>query len=881
MLRLLTLLVLLGASTPPAPAQADPPDDDPSRYLQALASKDPAVRRRAARAMAKSSARVVAEMQRLHREKGDQYRETERWNILAERLTRLTRDGRRTIAEALWDDETDVVEAITEVIGGLGSWGAEWVPDLVAAWEQEAILVRRGIIWAIAGTGRTTLEARRCIAQALRSKDTIQMTNALVAIYPLGADGLAFLPSALTLVKHADVGLAERSCAVVEKIVADLRRRLTDLQDESRRRGHPANPDGERILTRHIDDAWERAEKPLLDVLAKRRPKIAAWAACALGSFGPRAASTVPNLLAAWERRDPHLQRNVVRALAMIEKLPDSVIPCLLLALCRKDDLDIRQNALWAVQHLGVRAKKLLPLVREQLLEQRRGEIPVNAAHALREMGPAAVAAIPDLWEWRERGGDAELVERAFRNMGAAGRFALSRSNRRDGEEGAATRTAGPGTIPFPVSELAWEGVFAEREGVENSGYSLVNVAWLRAGAELDVTDAVEAWVDAHEGARAIPISALERKDADGERVRLVHVWGVAKGGANLVISLVEKGLLELDMLDTVAADSLLVPAPRYIAFLAAAESAEARAIAAEAGIHGTPQRKQARLHQRAQALMDAHEWEDAAAALKALIALHPRAASLQLSRARCLEELGRDKEALTHYDAALADHGDVNRGPWGSSRLTFGEPLGTPPNLDLPLARARCTERLFGRDAAEKWLLEKAGEGETDPRGPWLLGFSRWRRGQLASAAKPFEDALARAQKRDGIKFDDDTDRLVLDEATRAKEIYEFFDTWAALHHAAIACEAAGRPDDAWLHATRLIGLIRHCARAGHRDQSAPFLPRLVRARIAIGRGHWDIADTELEHARNASKHTDRETWRQWSAAFEKAARDLRNRRP
>lgn len=854
-------------------AQDEVPDADPSLHLEALKDKDAQVRLRAVRAMAKATVQVVEEMQRMHKEQAEAARSTERWNVLSERLTRLTGPGKQIIADALWDTDPDVIEGVTRVIGALGSWGAGWVPDLVEAWEQESILVRRGIMWAIARTGRTTPQTRRCIVQALRTRDDHLAQNALHAVRKLGGDAVDMLPMFVAYVGAKNAGVAENAGWAIEAVIKDIGKRIRYYETTAWEQGDLTAPDALRILKGHEDRAWELVRKPLLDAIATAHPAVASAAACALTSFGPRAVDAVPVLLKAWDRKHPGLRRYVIRALSMVKELPDEVIPYLIVALSSDNPL-MHQDALWAAHFMGPRAIKLLPFVRQKLTDDRRADVPVNAVHAIREMGPLAAKAIPDLLAWRKRSGRTDLVDRALANMGAPGRFALSRlASEQRGR-------IGPGKAieddrkPFPASELSWEGLIAAR-GDEDDGYTIVSLRFLQFQEMVDdVADAIEDWVKDHGGATAIPVSALEARDADGRPLRLVHVWLVGQDGANLTVDLVNRGLLETRMLDTVAPEKLLVSDDEYIAFLTEMEAAERRAIAAERGLYGTDERKHARMYEAAKKLMAEGQWEEAAAELEALLKKYQDAAEIHLERARCMEELGRDEDALSHYDAVLRIRGERE------SFAFWRAPTGPPRHISVELARARCTQRVTGTEAAEKWLRSRSGD-EDDPVGPWLVGQWRVSQRQPKLAEKPFREALSRLMKRDGFQFDEDNDRLVLDEATRKKDAEGLFTLWRYLHDLATACESAGNDEDAWLQATRLISVIRQSARkGGRRHLAAVFQPRIIRARIATRRGHWDVATSELELARDALNNTGGEDWDRWSAEVEAAARELRLRR-
>jgi hypothetical protein len=115
-------------------------------------------------------------------------------------------------------------------------------------------------------------------------------------------------------------------------------------------------------------------------------------AALDLASFGPKAKSAAPVLLAALKRGDDALYRPVARALAGIQADPDTVIPVLIGCLVDGDGHG-RPDVVEALAQYGSRAKAAVPTLVKLLKDRSSKEIVRAVPRALRRIDPTAAAA--------------------------------------------------------------------------------------------------------------------------------------------------------------------------------------------------------------------------------------------------------------------------------------------------------------------------------------------------------------------------------------------------------------------------------------------------------------------------------------------------------
>ena len=123
-------------------------------------------------------------------------------------------------------------------------------------------------------------------------------------------------------------------------------------------------------------------------------PKSAASGGETASRYGAAASgSSVPELLARLEDRDPRQRAAAARALGNLGSAAESAVPNLVR---RLDDPEppIRAGAAWALGQIGPDARSAVPAL---LLAFKDAGIRWRVADALRAIGPSAFAAVPDL----------------------------------------------------------------------------------------------------------------------------------------------------------------------------------------------------------------------------------------------------------------------------------------------------------------------------------------------------------------------------------------------------------------------------------------------------------------------------------------------------
>ncbi|MCI0641758.1 MAG: HEAT repeat domain-containing protein [Gemmataceae bacterium] len=171
------------------------------------------------------------------------------------------------------------------------------------------------------------------------------------------------------------------------------------------------------------------------DGLFDSSARVRAKSADALAQIGPRAQSTVPDLVLALRDKDIKVRRRVAVALGAIRSQPDIAVPALVKALFDEDCIDgqeacVRTAAMRAISHYGPAAKAaqptllkivigeqgerrkaaigtlgqikedlptLIPFLRNILNDPEQEEYRAAAAGAIGAIGSEARAAIPDL----------------------------------------------------------------------------------------------------------------------------------------------------------------------------------------------------------------------------------------------------------------------------------------------------------------------------------------------------------------------------------------------------------------------------------------------------------------------------------------------------
>jgi len=102
----------------------------------------------------------------------------------------------------------------------------------------------------------------------------------------------------------------------------------------------------------------------------------------------------------------------------------------------------------------------------------------------------------------------------------------------------------------FPVSELRFQGFFAQRDG-DKTTYCLLGNGFLRTITSNEEDSTISEWLRMHPKAQAVPVSIIN----EGSKMPIVYVWAV-DGPENLNLLLVREGVLPgIVMLDPVLFD--------------------------------------------------------------------------------------------------------------------------------------------------------------------------------------------------------------------------------------------------------------------------------------------------------------------------------------
>lgn len=177
---------------------------------------------------------------------------------------------------------------------------------------------------------------------------------------------------------------ARRNRAVqgIAHLVADMDLLRTDEKAEHSEVAGLPLPERREAADRILSVAWGIVAGGLADALWNPDEHTALLASRAFGNFGPIAAPAAHALCDAYEQERPAIRHWIVWSLAHLKELPDEAVPVLRSAL-RSRNLDLVQNAAFAVRFLGLRAEPVLGYVAIHLAEMRRPLVRQNAVHAI------------------------------------------------------------------------------------------------------------------------------------------------------------------------------------------------------------------------------------------------------------------------------------------------------------------------------------------------------------------------------------------------------------------------------------------------------------------------------------------------------------------
>jgi HEAT repeat protein len=144
-----------------------------------------------------------------------------------------------------------------------------------------------------------------------------------------------------------------------------------------------------------VDPANRNSIGILMQSMTSSDPLEVADAVAALGNIGPAAKEAVP-LLAKALTAQANVRAGAIRALAKIGPDAQAAVP-LLIPLLKSRDGDDRCAAARAVWKIDYRSDLSVPVLLDYFKDKQNWEWRVIVADALREMGPAAKAAIPAL----------------------------------------------------------------------------------------------------------------------------------------------------------------------------------------------------------------------------------------------------------------------------------------------------------------------------------------------------------------------------------------------------------------------------------------------------------------------------------------------------
>lgn len=175
---------------------------------------------------------------------------------------------------------------------------------------------------------------------------------------------------------------------------------ITLLLDDERIDGHAASyAHWLRGMLPELDQAaLDDSLRRLLEDFNRTSPPVA-WQLRLLSAAGPRAVKVAPDLRRALETARPTARPAIAAALYQVAKDAEEVLPYYQAAL-KGDDKQAHYAALNGAKELGAAAAPLVPLLVPHLDESKGN---YRYIFALRDIGPPAAAAIPELERLYER----------------------------------------------------------------------------------------------------------------------------------------------------------------------------------------------------------------------------------------------------------------------------------------------------------------------------------------------------------------------------------------------------------------------------------------------------------------------------------------------
>lgn len=342
-----------------------------------LKSPDASVRRSAAFALGRlgeSARHTVPELERLLRDdKGEKVRDMaasalgdiaralqgeneEAWNQCGGRLVKVLKD----------DPSERVRRSAAYALGAFGPQASGAARDLVKALDDEKPAVRQNAAWALGQMGASAAEAVPNLCKLLPDKDSLVRRDAAGALGSMGKAAERAGTPLIELVK------SETDNVVKKTALASLAQLAGPEQADS--------------------------AKDLEPLLEDKDPEIALSTALVLARIGgEQAAPALKVLRSALKSSDPHVQELVTAALA---NLGPSAKPAMFdladMLTNEKNSLLVRRNAALAIAHIGAKAKPVVPALVKALNRSQQVQVRQFAAEALAQLKyPANEEGIP------------------------------------------------------------------------------------------------------------------------------------------------------------------------------------------------------------------------------------------------------------------------------------------------------------------------------------------------------------------------------------------------------------------------------------------------------------------------------------------------------
>jgi HEAT repeat protein len=227
--------------------------------------------------------------------------------------------------------------------------------------------------------------------KGLKSRKPLVRQRMSELLAELGPDGAEAIPALAEACKDADEGARGAAKVAFQKVGGEeLPRLLAQIKDQS------APIDARCKSLWRLGDYGSVAKQvapALIAALKDENAKVRGGAANSLVNMGSEGRIVVPALIAAADDRDPKVRFYAVHSLGGLRPIDKRAVPVLIRKL-KDDDDTVRHFAALSLGHIGPVDKQVVPALIEALKEE---QTRCGAASALREIGPEARSALPEM----------------------------------------------------------------------------------------------------------------------------------------------------------------------------------------------------------------------------------------------------------------------------------------------------------------------------------------------------------------------------------------------------------------------------------------------------------------------------------------------------